>query len=85
VALLPIGAYEPRWFMRPAHMNPGDAVQAHLDLDARLSLATHFGTFRLTDEAWDDPPRRLVEALDAHGVPRDRFRVLRPGETLTIS
>ncbi len=85
VALLPIGAYEPRWFMRPAHMNPDDAVRAHLDLDARLSVATHFGTFRLTDEAWDDPPRRLVDALDAHGVPRDRFCVLRPGETLTIS
>ena len=82
LALLPIGAYEPRWFMRPAHMNPADAVQAHLDLQARLSVAMHFGTFRLTDEAWDDPPRHLGEALDARGVPHDRFRVLRPGETL---
>jgi len=85
LALLPIGAYEPRWFMRPAHMNPADAVQAHLDLQARLSVAMHFGTFRLTDEAWDDPPRHLGEALDARGVPRDRFRVLRPGQTLTVS
>jgi L-ascorbate metabolism protein UlaG (beta-lactamase superfamily) len=84
LALLPIGAYEPRWFMRPAHMNPADAVQAHLDLQARLSVAMHFGTFRLTDEAWDDPPRHLGEALDARGVPRDRFRVLRPGETLIV-
>jgi L-ascorbate metabolism protein UlaG (beta-lactamase superfamily) len=84
LALLPIGAYEPRWFMRPAHMNPADAVQAHLDLQARLSVAMHFGTFRLTDEAWDEPPRQLGEALDARGVPRDRFRVLRPGQTLTV-
>ena len=84
LALLPIGAYEPRWFMRPAHMNPADAVQAHIDLQARLTVAMHFGTFRLTDEAWDDPPRHLGEALDARGVPRDRFRVLRPGETLIV-
>jgi L-ascorbate metabolism protein UlaG (beta-lactamase superfamily) len=84
LALLPIGAYEPRWFMRPAHMNPADAVQAHLDLQARLSVAMHFGTFRLTDEARDDPPQHLGEALDARGVPRDRFRVLRPGQTLTV-
>ena len=84
LALLPIGAYEPRWFMRPAHMNPADAVQAHLDLHARLSVAMHFGTFRLTDEGRDDPPQHLGEALDARGVPRDRFRVLRPGQTLTV-
>jgi len=84
LALLPIGAYEPRWFMRPAHMNPADAVQAHLDLQARLSVAMHFGTFRLTDEARDDPPQQLGEALDARRVPRDRFRVLRPGQTLMV-
>jgi len=85
VALLPIGAYEPRWFMRPAHMDPEEAVQAHLDLDARLSVAMHFGTFRLTDEAWDEPPRRLRQALETRGVPPERFRVLRPGETLVIT
>ena len=84
LALLPIGAYQPRWFMRPAHMNPADAVQAHLDLHARMSIAMHFGTFRLTDEARDDPPRHLGDALDARGVPRDTFRVLRPGETLIV-
>jgi L-ascorbate metabolism protein UlaG (beta-lactamase superfamily) len=84
VALLPIGAYEPRWFMRPAHMNPDDAVRAHLDLRTPLSVAMHFGTFRLTDEAWDDPPRHLREALAARGVPPDTFRVLQPGETLIV-
>jgi L-ascorbate metabolism protein UlaG (beta-lactamase superfamily) len=55
----------------------------HLDLQARLSVAMHFGTFRLTDEARDEPPQQLGEALDARGVPRDRFRVPRPGQTLT--
>ena len=50
VSLLPIGAYEPRWFMRDHHMNPADAVRAHEDLDSRLSVASHFGTFRLTNE-----------------------------------
>jgi L-ascorbate metabolism protein UlaG (beta-lactamase superfamily) len=84
LALLPIGAYEPRWFMRPAHMDPAEAVQAHLDLRARLSVAMHFGTFRLTDEARDDPPRHLEEALGARGLPHDSFRVLRPGETLIV-
>ena len=50
LALLPIGAYEPRWFMQTVHMNPAEAVQAHLELDAARSIAMHFGTFQLTSE-----------------------------------
>jgi len=50
VALLPIGAYEPRWFMAAVHMNPAEAVQAHIALGARRSVGMHFGTFKLTDE-----------------------------------
>src|SRR5207302_8871181 len=50
LALLPIGAYEPRWFMKDIHMNPAEAVQAHLDLGAHQSLAMHYGTFQLTPE-----------------------------------
>ncbi|HKQ60259.1 MAG TPA: MBL fold metallo-hydrolase [Candidatus Polarisedimenticolaceae bacterium] len=76
LALLPIGAYEPRWFMRDLHMNPEEAVQAHLDLESRQSLAMHFGTFQLTPEGIDAPLAALDLALDEHGVPRGRFRGL---------
>jgi L-ascorbate metabolism protein UlaG (beta-lactamase superfamily) len=81
IALLPIGAYEPRWFMRDQHMNPEDAVRAHLDLDAKVSVATHFGCFQLTDEGIDDPPLELAAARERHGVPPAAFQVLETGET----
>jgi L-ascorbate metabolism protein UlaG (beta-lactamase superfamily) len=84
LALLPIGAYEPRWFMREAHMNPEEAVMAHRDLAARTSIGMHFGTFRLTDEAIDEPVRRLAEARRAGGVADQEFRVLAFGESMAI-
>ena len=84
VALIPIGAYEPRWFMSANHMNPEEAVRAHLDLGSPLSVAMHFGCFQLTDEAIDEPVRALERARDAHGVASSAFRVLEPGETLAI-
>ena len=82
VAFVPIGAYEPRWFMREQHMNPDDAVQAHLALGSPRSVAMHFGTFRLTDEGIDQPARDLATSLAARGVPPERFVVPRFGETL---
>jgi L-ascorbate metabolism protein UlaG (beta-lactamase superfamily) len=81
LALLPIGAYEPRWFMRDQHMNPDDAVRAHLDLDPRASIATHFGCFQLTDEGIDDPVSELAAARQRHGVAAQTFQVLETGET----
>jgi L-ascorbate metabolism protein UlaG (beta-lactamase superfamily) len=84
VALLPIGAYEPRWFMRSNHVNPDEAVRVHLDVQARQSVAMHFGTFQLTDEPIDEPVRALGEALARHGVPEHHFRVPRFGETLVF-
>jgi len=81
VALLPIGAYEPRWFMTPIHMNPDDAVRAHVDLRPRVSVGMHFGTFQLTDEGIDDPVRALDRARVGHAIAPEAFRVLDFGET----
>jgi len=84
LALLPIGAYEPRWFMKDIHMNPAEAVQAHRELGAAESIAMHFGTFQLTPEAIDDPPRELARALQEQGIPGGRFRTLEVGESVTL-
>jgi L-ascorbate metabolism protein UlaG (beta-lactamase superfamily) len=83
-AILPIGAYEPRWFMKDQHMNPEDAVKALGDCGAELALAHHHGTFQLTDEEIDAPAKALGMALDAAKVPRERFLVLKPGQVTEI-
>jgi len=80
LAILPIGAYEPRWFMRDQHLNPADAVQAFLDSGAEFALAHHHGTFPLSDEPIDAPPRALAKALAAAGLDPGRFRTLQPGQ-----
>jgi L-ascorbate metabolism protein UlaG (beta-lactamase superfamily) len=80
LALLPIGAYEPRWFMSPVHMSPDEAVKAHEILAAGTSIAIHHGTFQLADEGIDAPRRRLIAcAGDAS------FRVLNNGEFAEIA
>jgi L-ascorbate metabolism protein UlaG (beta-lactamase superfamily) len=84
LALLPIGAYEPRWFMKDIHMDPGEAVQAHLDLAARQSIAMHFGTFQLTPEAIDEPVRELAKALRARGLAAEQFRTMDVGESARL-
>lgn len=81
VALLPIGAYEPQWFMSAVHMNPSEAVQAHCTLQARQSVGMHFGTFQLTDEAIDEPLRALDAARRSAKI--DMFATLGVGETAT--
>ncbi len=78
--LLPIGAYEPRWFMEPIHMSPEDAVRAHGILGARLSVAIHHGTFQLADEGLDTPKRRLQECGAG-----DSFRVLNNGQSVRLA
>jgi L-ascorbate metabolism protein UlaG (beta-lactamase superfamily) len=85
LALLPIGAYAPRWFMRPVHMDPDEAVCAYADLGSPATLAMHWGTFQLTDEPIDEPVRRLGQACAAAGIAVDRFRVLEHGETVVDS
>lgn len=84
MALLPIGAYEPRWFMSDQHMNPDDAVKALADCGATQALAHHHGTFQLTDEPIDEPAQGLATALDAAGVPSDKFVALKPGQVFEI-
>jgi L-ascorbate metabolism protein UlaG (beta-lactamase superfamily) len=84
LALLPIGAYEPRWFMQSVHMNPAEAVQAHLDVGAPQSLAMHFGTFPLTTEGIDEPVRALDQARRLRNVAPPSFRVLEFGESWRV-
>jgi L-ascorbate metabolism protein UlaG (beta-lactamase superfamily) len=84
LALLPIGAYEPRWFMRHIHMNPQDAVEALRLSGADRAFGHHWGTFRLTNEAIEQPPQDLAAALASRGIPGDRFSALRPGEVQMV-
>src|SRR5207244_12437540 len=84
LALLPIGAYEPGWFMQSIHMKPAEAVQAHLDLEASESVGMHFGTFHLTTEGIDEPLRTLEEACRARNIALSRFRTLRFGQSLRL-
>jgi N-acyl-phosphatidylethanolamine-hydrolysing phospholipase D len=81
VALLPIGAYEPRWFMREQHVNPAEAYQAFGDLGARYMLPMHWGTFDLSHEPMDQPPKELMAAVDAAKGDRERVKVMKIGES----
>jgi L-ascorbate metabolism protein UlaG (beta-lactamase superfamily) len=84
LAILPIGAYEPRWFMHDQHMNPAESVQALADCGAEIALAHHYGTFQLTDEPIDAPLVALTDALKTGGIPPRRFHALQPGQVLQL-
>jgi len=84
LAAIPIGAYEPRWFMRHHHINPEEALQVHLDIRSKKSVAIHWGTFILTDEPLDEPPVRLEKVLTEHHLSLEDFTVLKHGETIIL-
>lgn len=84
LSLLPIGAYEPRWFMKEVHVNPEEAVQIHLDVKSKKSIGMHWGSFILTDEAMDEPPKKLELAKSKHGLSADEFIVVDHGEAVKI-
>ncbi|HEY0856911.1 MAG TPA: MBL fold metallo-hydrolase [Albitalea sp.] len=81
IALLPIGSYEPRWFMAQQHVNVEEALRIHQDLGAKRSLGVHWGTFELTDEPLDEPPRVLLRERAAKGLGEHEFFVVAIGET----
>jgi L-ascorbate metabolism protein UlaG (beta-lactamase superfamily) len=80
VAILPIGAFRPQWFMGEVHMSPEQAVEAHLQLGARISIASHFGTFRLADDGQDEPVEHLQRALTDRDCDDRDFWVMGFGE-----
>jgi len=79
IAILPIGAFKPEWFMSPIHCSPGEAVEIFKDLGSPQSIASHFGTFPLADDSWEDPIDQLRDALKRDGIPEDRFLMLKEG------
>jgi L-ascorbate metabolism protein UlaG (beta-lactamase superfamily) len=85
VATLPVGAYEPRWFMEGQHQNPAEAVEGFRLLGAARAIGHHWGTVQLTDEAVEEPRRALHAALDAAGIARDRFDAALPGDVFRIN
>ncbi|TWC64525.1 MBL fold metallo-hydrolase [Herbaspirillum sp. SJZ099] len=84
LALIPIGAYAPRWFMQNQHVDPAQAVLIHEDVRAKRSIGIHWGTFELADEPLDEPPQKLAEALKEAHLPADQFITLKHGETLKL-
>ena len=82
VAMIPIGAYKPRWFMSPVHVSPEEAVQVHLDVKARKSIGMHFGTFQLADDGQFEPVEDLKKALKQFKLPDSEFVTLSEGESI---
>lgn len=79
-ALIPIGAYKPRWFMKPMHVNPTEAIQVHKELNAELSIGMHFNTFPLADDGQNDPVNDLSKALKG-----ENFTILEEGKSIRFS
>jgi N-acyl-phosphatidylethanolamine-hydrolysing phospholipase D len=81
LALIPIGGYMPRWFMKPMHLNPREAVRVHQDIRSQQSIGMHWGTFKLTEEPLAEPPLFLQKVLEEEKISAEKFIVLKFGET----
>lgn len=82
ITLMPIGAYEPEWFMTSQHVTPEEAIQAFVDLQAKTMIPMHYGTFRLADDTAREALDRLEEERINRGIPEEAIRILLHGETL---
>ena len=85
IAALPIGAYSPKWFMGPVHLNPEQALQSLIDLKAKIFIPIHWGTFRLSFEPLNEPPNILKEEIKKRSLPEGDFWILKPGETRIVN
>lgn len=84
VALIPIGAYKPQWFMGPIHVNPSEAIQIHKDVDAEISFGMHFGTFPLADDGMEEPANDFYEAIQKPENAGVNFKLLTEGDTFRL-
>jgi N-acyl-phosphatidylethanolamine-hydrolysing phospholipase D len=84
LVVINLGAYEPRWFMAPSHINPREAVQAFKELNAKKMMIVHWGTFRLGDEPVHFPPGDLKKELEKEGL-SDRLVDIKHGETFFLN
>jgi len=83
--MIPIGAYAPRYFMSPAHIDPTQAIEIHLDVRAKQSIAIHWGTFQLTIEPILEPRQLLHAEMKRRGLPLEQFQPLKIGDALVIN
>ena len=81
-AFIPIGAYDPEWFMSESHVSPEEAIQIMQDLEFPITYAMHWGTFTLTSEDTIEPPIRLNKELENKNL--DQFNVVKPGEIINL-
>jgi len=84
VGLIPIGAYQPRWFMKPMHINPEEAIQVHKDVGAQISFGMHYGTFPLADDGMYEPENDFMQALRKPGNIGVNFKLLKEGDSFSI-
>jgi N-acyl-phosphatidylethanolamine-hydrolysing phospholipase D len=85
VSIIPIGAYRPRWFMSPVHLDPPEAIQILRDTGSNVAIAGHWGTFKLSDEPLGEPPVYLRKAMRENGIDEGQFIIMKFGETLRLS